>query len=83
MLLRLTYGKLEFHMGASICASAGMTEMICQSVEEYEQKAIDWATHPQELQQLRQQLKARDTSLFDICGFVAHLEAVFRQITNL
>ncbi|CAD5949363.1 TIGR03032 family protein [Planktothrix agardhii] len=69
-------------MGASICASGGLPEMIANSVEEYEQKAIDWATHPQELQQLRQRLKARDAPLFNISGFVSHLEEAFRQMGN-
>jgi predicted O-linked N-acetylglucosamine transferase (SPINDLY family) len=56
--------------------------MIANSVEEYEQKAVDWATHPQELQQLRQRLKARDAPLFNISGFVSHLEEAFRQMGN-
>ncbi|VXD23638.1 TIGR03032 family protein [Planktothrix paucivesiculata] len=69
-------------MGASICASAGMTEMICNSVEEYEQKAIDSASHPQELQRLRQRLNPRCVPLFDGSGFVGHLETAFRQMAN-
>ena len=69
-------------MGASICASGGLPEMIAHSPEEYEQKAIDWATHPQQLQPLRQRLKARDAPLFNISGFVSYLEKVFRQIGN-
>ncbi|MBE9145575.1 UDP-N-acetylglucosamine-peptide N-acetylglucosaminyltransferase [Planktothrix mougeotii LEGE 06226] len=69
-------------MGASICASGGLPEMIANSAEEYEQKAIDWATHPQKLQQWRQRLKARDTPLFNVSGFVSHLESAFRQMGN-
>ncbi len=69
-------------MGASICASGGLPEMIAHSGEEYQQKAIDWASHPQELQQLRQRLKARDAPLFNVSGFVSHLESAFRQMGN-
>jgi len=69
-------------MGASISASAGITEMICASVQEYEQKAIDSASHPQELQQLRQRLKPRCVPLFDGSGFVRDLETAFRQMAN-
>ena len=69
-------------MGASICASGGLPEMIANSVQEYQQKAIDWASHPQELQQLRQRLKARDAPLFNVSGFVSHLESAFRQMGN-
>lgn len=69
-------------MGASICASAGISEMIAQTVEEYEQKALYWASHPQTLQQLRRQLKARDAPLFKVSGFVSHLEEALQQIWN-
>lgn len=69
-------------MGASICASGGLPEMIAHSPEEYEQKAIDWATHPQQLQPLRQRLKARDAPLFNISGFVSCLEKAFQQMGN-
>ncbi len=69
-------------MGASICASAGIADTICYSVEQYEQKAVYWATHPQELQQLRQRLQVRNAPLFDVAGFVAHLEEAFQQMWN-
>ena len=67
-------------MGASICASGGMEELICQSLEEYQQKAVLMATHPEELQQLRQQLKGRNAPLFDLSGFVASFEAALEGI---
>lgn len=69
-------------MGASICASGGMEELICQSLEEYEGKAVRLATHPEELQQLRQRLKARKAPLFDLSGFVASLEGALEEIAT-
>ncbi len=67
-------------MGASICSSGGIEELICQSLEEYEAKALHLATHPEELQQLRQRLKARKAPLFDLSGFVASLEMALEEI---
>ncbi len=70
-------------MGASICSSGGIEELICQSLEEYEQKALHLATHPEELQQLRQRLKARNAPLFDLSGFVASWEAALEGLLSL
>lgn len=67
-------------MGASICASAGVPEMICNNALDYQEKALYWATHPQELQQLRQQIKGRDSPLFDVCQFVSNLETALLKI---
>ncbi|WP_286146597.1 hypothetical protein [Arthrospira platensis] len=67
-------------MGASICASAGVTEMICNSAVDYQEKALHWATNPQELQQLRQRIKGRDSPLFDVPQFVKNFETALQQI---
>jgi len=67
-------------MGASICASGGTPELICKNLEEYEQQAVYWATHPQALQALRQRLQQRNAPLFDVPGFARSLEAAFEQM---
>ncbi|MGD1716734.1 TIGR03032 family protein [Dapis sp. BLCC M172] len=69
-------------MGASICASAGIEEMICHSLEEYEQKAVFMGTHPEELLPLRQKLKMRNSPLFNLSDFVASLEVALEEIWN-
>ena len=69
-------------MGASICASGGMEEMICGTLEEYEAKAVLMGSHPEELRRLRQRLQARNAPLFDLSGFVASLEAALEEIMS-
>jgi predicted O-linked N-acetylglucosamine transferase (SPINDLY family) len=69
-------------MGASILASANLEEMICQSPEEYQQRAIDLATHPQKLQVIKEKLVTnRDTlPLFNIKCFLRDLETKLTQL---
>ncbi|WP_019500308.1 TIGR03032 family protein [Pseudanabaena sp. PCC 6802] len=69
-------------MGASICAAAGLEDLICDRTETYLQKAIHLATHPQELAEIRNRLQEnRDRlPLFDLKGFVRSLEVAFRQM---
>ena len=69
-------------MGASICASAGIEEMICHSLEEYEQKAVFMGTHPEELLLLRDKLKIRNSPLFNLSDFVVNLEVALEEIWN-
>jgi uncharacterized protein (TIGR03032 family) len=69
-------------MGASICAAAGLENLICDRAETYIQKAIHLATHPQELAEIRDRLQEnRDRlPLFNLKGFVQSLEVAFRQM---
>ena len=69
-------------MGASICASAGIEEMICHSLEEYEQKAVFMGTHPEELLLLRDKLNIRNSPLFNLSDFVVNLEVALEEIWN-
>jgi predicted O-linked N-acetylglucosamine transferase (SPINDLY family) len=43
-------------MGASICHTVGLDNFICDSPQSYEEKAIYWGNHPQELQVIRDNL---------------------------
>lgn len=69
-------------MGASICAAAGLEDLICDRAETYLQKAIHLATHPQELAEIRKNLQEnRDRlPLFDLKGFIRSLEVELQQI---
>lgn len=69
-------------MGASVCAAAGLEEMICNSSEEYEKRAIYFATHRDELAKIRQKLEAnlQSAALFDTALFVRNLEAALLEI---
>ena len=73
-------------MGASICAAGGLESLICETVGEYEQKAIYLATHPSELAQIRGELREKLQSettyppLFQVENFVRSLENSFWQM---
>ena len=73
-------------MGASICAAGGLESLICETVGEYEQKAIYLATNPEELAQIRGELREKLQSettyppLFQVENFVRSLENSFWQM---
>ncbi|HEY9657986.1 MAG TPA: TIGR03032 family protein, partial [Allocoleopsis sp.] len=69
-------------MGASLCAATNLEPLICSNLADYERKAVHLATHPEELQALRQHLieQRHVLPLFDLQGFVGHLEAALRQV---
>jgi protein O-GlcNAc transferase len=84
-LLTKVGNKYANRMGASVCAAAGLESMICNTVEEYKQKAIALANNPQELQQIKDYLKTQKAhlSLFNVPQFVSSLEAAYLQIAIL
>ena len=73
-------------MGASICTAAGLESTICNTADEYEQKAVYLATHRKELSQIRlsleEKLQCQTTypSLFRVEEFVLTLESAFEQM---
>jgi len=69
-------------MGASIVAASGLTDLICRTLAEYEEKAIALAKNDIYLQQLRQQLvpKQQELLLFDNKRFAKHLEQAFQEL---
>jgi len=64
-------------IGASICAAVGLEAMICQTVEEYRAKAINFGNHPDTLPQLKPK---EELSLFNLPQFVANLEVAYQQM---
>lgn len=67
-------------MGASLCAAAGLPELICRSAQDYAQKAVQMATQPHQLRALRQRLQTRTAPLFDLSGFTRTLETAYVQM---
>jgi predicted O-linked N-acetylglucosamine transferase (SPINDLY family) len=69
-------------MGASLCAAAGLSELIAASTEDYENLAVDLISDQQRLSSLRQRLEeARTTApLFDAPAFTASLERAYDEI---
>ena len=69
-------------MGASLCASAGSPEMICENAQAYEDRAVALAQNPEELAEVRRNLSEghRSAPLFDVAGFARQLEAAYRAM---
>ena len=69
-------------MGASLCHSAGIPEMICGDAQAYEERAVALATQPADLAAVRQRLEEAHpaASLFDVSGFARQLEAAYRAV---
>jgi len=65
-------------VGASLVAAAGLPQLACRSLEDYEEAAVRLAQDPAELRRLRQKLAARERlPLFDTPRFVRDLESAF------
>ena len=69
-------------VAASLLTAVGLPELVTDSLAEYEALALQLATHPVQLQHIREKLQTqRDRSaLFDTPQFVAHLEQAYRQM---
>ncbi len=81
-LLTLEGERMLGRMGASLNRAAGLAELVCQSPEQYVEKALALAAQPGELAALRQRLAAvlaRD-EVFNVGHFVARLETMLEQI---
>lgn len=68
--------------GASLLAAIGLDDMITESLEAYEARAVELATRPEALAELRARLEAnRDTHpLFDTERLTRHLERAYRMM---
>jgi protein O-GlcNAc transferase len=64
---------------ASALTAAGLAELITDSPEEYERKALELALHPEQLQAVRAKLSRRRTgsALFDTTRYCRHLESAY------
>jgi predicted O-linked N-acetylglucosamine transferase (SPINDLY family) len=71
-------------MGASICHTVGLDQFICESPQAYEEQAIYWGTHPQELQVIRDNLlqNKKELPLFQPKQWVKSLESVLPSLMN-
>lgn len=75
--------KLGTHFASRVCASilleAGLPELVCKSLEEYEEKAVDLALNPDKLNKLKKKITQErlKKSLFDTKGFVKDLERAY------
>jgi len=69
-------------VAASALAAAGLPELITDSLQEYERRALDLARQPGRLHELRSRLalEGRRSPLFDTVGYTRRLEGVFREM---
>jgi protein O-GlcNAc transferase len=69
-------------VAASLLKALDLQELITATPEDYEKKAIELATHPEKLHQLKNQLKSNKdkSSLFDGKLFAGYLEAAFEAM---
>ncbi len=69
-------------MGASLCASVGMDDLICPSPEAYVARAIELGRDPDQLRQRRQRLldPSAHLPLFDTAGWVRHWEELLHGL---
>ncbi len=69
-------------VAASLLLSLDLPELVAQNEAEYELKAMELATQPQQLADLKAKLRRKltDAPLFDVRLFTAHLEAAYEAI---
>ncbi|MCH7510677.1 MAG: tetratricopeptide repeat protein [Proteobacteria bacterium] len=69
-------------LGASLNTALGLEQLICSSSETYQERAVELASQPEELNRLRSHLsEARGTSaLFDPAQFARNLEMLYHQV---
>jgi predicted O-linked N-acetylglucosamine transferase (SPINDLY family) len=65
-------------VGASLVSAAGLPQLVCSNIEDYENTAVRLAQRPAELQAMRKTLAARERlPLFDTPRFVRDLERAY------
>ncbi len=69
-------------VAASLLKEVGLTELICESLEAYEQKALSLAKNPDVLKKLKAILTDAKTNsgLFDAAAFAKRLEAQYQSV---
>jgi predicted O-linked N-acetylglucosamine transferase (SPINDLY family) len=69
-------------VGASLLEALGLPELITESLEEYERRALELARDPQQLAGIRTKLAEQKLTapLFDTAGFCRHLESAYEQM---
>jgi predicted O-linked N-acetylglucosamine transferase (SPINDLY family) len=69
-------------MAGSLLQTIGLPELICQDLQDYEQRALDIARNSYELRGLRERLRDRRVSspLFDTVRFCGHLERAYLEM---
>jgi protein O-GlcNAc transferase len=68
-------------VAGSLLRTAGVPELVCESFEHYERRALELARDRAQLQKLRERIRAaRVTPLFDMPRLCRHLEQAYLQM---
>jgi protein O-GlcNAc transferase len=81
-LLTRMGGSFAGRVAASLLRAIELPELVTTSIEQYEDLAVELATHPTRLAELRERLAANrlTTPLFDSRSFVRDLESVYTSM---
>ena len=81
-MLTLSGRSFASRVCGSLVRSAGLPELICESAEDFVNRAVELGNDPARLQALREKLQAGRNScvLFDMPLLVRKLEALYRQM---
>ncbi len=84
-LLTLRGKAFAGRVAASLLSACGLSELICETRKNYEQRAIQLATHPRELASLRDQLQQSRNSapLFDTRMYTRDLERAYCNMIDM
>ena len=69
-------------VGGSLLTAVDMPDLVTTTVEDYEQRALELATQPQQLAEIRGRLgrNLKSAPLFDTTLFAKHIEAAYTRI---
>jgi protein O-GlcNAc transferase len=84
-VITLQGSSFASRMSSSILTAIGLSELITQTIEEYEHLAVDLARNPEKLQKIRQKIaKNRLTEpLFDTPRFARNLEKAYKEMWEI
>lgn len=81
-VITLLGNSFAARVAASLLKAIALPELITHSQSEYESLAIDLATHPEKIDDLKKRLltHSRTQPLFDTALYAKHIEAAFKQM---
>ena len=83
-VLTRTGESFSSRVGASLLSSIGLSELITKTEKEYETLAIELATNPKRLKQIKEKLEKNKLikPLFNIKLYTQHIESAYKKIYN-
>jgi protein O-GlcNAc transferase len=84
-VITLQGSSFASRMSSSILTAIGLPELITQTIEEYEQTAVDLGRNPERLQEIRQKIAKNRLvePLFDTPRFARNLEKAYKEMWEI